>query len=98
MTCEGEPILNIVEPMTSSTNEPMTNMIVSNIKYLSQKIKRKKKWLDGENHIVAVSEPQNSKNKYISKGENLSKELEDEVLGSFPSYFKERSSILIEPM
>lgn len=83
--------LNAIEPITSSTSKPTTNMIESDIKYLSHKIKRKKKWSDGENHIVAVSEPQNSKNKDISKGENLSEVPEDEVLGSLLSYFQERS-------
>ena len=65
----------------------MINMIESNIKYLCQKIKRKNKWSDGENHIVVVFDPQKSKNKGISNGENLSEAPADEVLGSLPSYF-----------
>ena len=68
------------------------------IKYLSHKIKRKNKRLDGENHIVAVSEPKKVKNKDISKGENLPKVPKDEIHGSFPSYFQDRSLVLIEPM
>ena len=32
-------------------------MMESDIKYLSHKIKRKKKWLDAKNHIAIVSEP-----------------------------------------
>ena len=72
-------------------------MMESVIKYLSQKIKSKNKWSDGENHIVAVFDPQKSKNKDVSKGENLPQAPTDEVLGSLPSYFQDRSSILIEP-
>lgn len=62
-------------------------MMESDIKYLSQKIKRKNKWSDGKNHIVAVSNPQKSKNKGVSNGENLPEAPADEVLGSLPSYF-----------
>lgn len=54
--------LNVIEPVNSSTNELATNMTESYIKYLSHKIKRKKQWSDGDNHIVVVSEPQNSNN------------------------------------
>ena len=72
-------------------------MIEADIKYLSHKIKRKNKRLDGENHIVAMFEPKKSKNKDVSKGENLLEALEDEILGSLLSYFQDRSSVLIEP-
>ena len=73
-------------------------MIELDIKYLSQKSKRKNKRLDGENHIVAVFDPQKSKNEGVSNGENLSEAPTDEVLGSLPRYFQDRSSVLIEPM
>ena len=73
-------------------------MIEANIKYLSHKIKRKTKRLDGENHIVAVFEPKKVKNKDVSEGENLPKVPEDEILGSLASYFQDRSSVLIESM
>ena len=89
---------NAIEPVTSSTSEPVTNMIKVDIKYLSHKIKIKNKRLDGENHIVVVSRPKKSKNKDVSKGENLPEAPEDETLGSLPSYFQDRSSVLIEPM
>ena len=79
--------MNAIESITSSTNEPIVNITESDIKYLSYKIKRKNKWLDGKNHTVAVSDPQNSKNKDISNGENLPKAPVDEVLASLPSYF-----------
>ena len=72
-------------------------MTESYIKYLSHKIKRKNKWSDGENHIVAVFEAKKSKNKDISNGENLFEAPANEVLGSLPSYFQDRSSVLIEP-
>ena len=72
-------------------------MIEVEIKYLSHKIKRKKKRSDGENHIVVVYKPKKVKNKDVSKGENLPEAPEDEILGSFPSYFQDRSSVLIEP-
>ena len=72
-------------------------MTESDIKYLSQKIKRKNKWSDGENHIVAVSEPKNSKNKDVSNGENLFEAPVDEVLGSLPSYFQDKFLVLIKP-
>ena len=64
-------------------------MIESDIKYLSHKIKknRKNKRLDRENHFVVVFEPQKSKNKDVSKGENLPEVPEDEILGSLPCYF-----------
>ena len=45
---------------------------------------------------MAVSDPQKSKNKDVSNGENLPEALADEVLGSLPSYFQDRSSVLIE--
>lgn len=88
--------LNAIEPMTSSTSESVVNMMESNIKYLSHNIKRKNKWLDGKNHFVAISKPKKSKNKDVSNGENLLEALTDEVLSSFPSYFQDRSSVLIE--
>ena len=72
--------LNAIEPVTSSTSEPAVNMTESDI----------------ENHIVAVSDPQKSKNKGISNGENLLEAPKDEVLSSLPSYFQERSLVLIE--
>ena len=37
------------------------------------------------------------KRKDVSKGENLSEAPKDEVLDSLPSYFQDRSSVLIEP-
>ena len=69
-------------------------MIEPNIKYLNHKIKKNKnRRSDGENHIVAVSEPKKIK---TSKGENLSKAPKDEIFDALPSHFQERSSILIE--
>ena len=65
---------------------------------LSHKIKRKNKRLDGKNHILAVFEPKKVKNKDVSKGENLPEAPGDEILGSLPSYFQDRSLVLIEPM
>lgn len=50
--------LNIVEPVTSSTNEHSVNMTEADIKYLSHLIKKKKnRRYDGENHLVVVLEP-----------------------------------------
>lgn len=49
--------------------------------------KMKNKSSYGENHLVAVSEQKKSKKSEISKGENLFKVLEDEVLGSLRRYF-----------
>ena len=46
---------------------------------------------------MAVSEPKKVKIKDISNGENLSKAPKDEVLDSLPSYFQDRSLVLIEP-
>ncbi|MCQ9191642.1 hypothetical protein, partial [Escherichia coli] len=83
--------LNVVEPITSSTSEPTIHMTESNIKYLRHKIKRKNKWSDGENHIVAMSGPRKSKNKDVSNDENLFEVPMDEVLGSLPSHFQDRS-------
>ena len=66
--------LNAIELVMSSTNEQSINMTEAKIKYLSHIIKKKKcKRSDGENHIVAVSEPKKVKTKDVSKGENLSK-------------------------
>ena len=89
--------LNAIEPVTSSTSEPMVNMMESNIKYLSHKIKRKNKQSNEKYHTVEVFDPQKSKNKDLSNGENLPEALADEVLDSLPSYFQDRSSILIKP-
>ena len=93
--------MNAIEPVVSSTNEPTTSMTEPDIKYLSCKIKRKekkkKRSSDDENHYVAVSEPKKVKRKDVSKGENLFEAPEDEVLDSLPSYFQDRSSVLIEP-
>ena len=50
-----------------------------------------------KNHFVEMSEPKNSKNKDISKHENLFEVPKDEVLGSFPSYFQDISLVLIDP-
>ena len=73
-------------------------MTKGDIKYLSHKIKWKKnKHSDGENHIVAVSEPKKVKRKDVSDGENLSEAPEDEILDALLSHFQERSSVLIEP-
>ena len=56
--------LNAVKPVVSSTSESSVNMTEGDIKYLSRKIKQKKnKRSDGENHIVAVSEPKKVKKK-----------------------------------
>ena len=85
--CEIACHLNAIELVTSSTSEPTINMKKLDIKYLSQKIKRKNKWSDGESHTVVVFDPQNSKNKDVSNGENLPEAPVDEVLGSLPSYF-----------
>ena len=46
---------------------------------------------------VVVSKPKKVKRKDVSKGENLSKVPEYEVLDHLPSYFQDRSSVLIEP-
>ena len=43
-----------------------------------------------------VFEPQQSKSKDVYKGENLFEAPKDEVLGSFPSYFQDRSLVFIE--
>lgn len=44
-----------------------------------------------------MSEPKKVKIKHVSKGENLFETPEDEVLDRLPSYFQDRSSVLIEP-
>ena len=46
---------------------------------------------------MAVSEPKKVKIKDVSKGENLPEAPTDEVLDSLPSYFQDRSSVLVEP-
>lgn len=84
--------------MMSSTSESSVIMIEVDIKYLSQKIKRRKnRCSDGENHIVTVSKPKIVKIKDVSKGENLSEAPKDEILDMLLSHFQERSSVLIEP-
>lgn len=72
----------------------------SYIKYLSHKIKRKKKnkCIGDKNHFVVVLEPKIVKIRDVSKAENIPKVPEDEILGSLPSYLKERSSVLTEPI
>ena len=61
-------------------------MTEDDIKYLSHKIKKKKnRRSDGENHIVAVSEPKIVKIKDVSKGENLSEAPKDEIFDALPS-------------
>ena len=64
-------------------------MTEADIKYLSHKIKKKKnRRSNGENHIVAVLEPKKVKIKDVSKGENLSEALEDEILMHFRVIFR----------
>ena len=46
---------------------------------------------------MAVSKPKKVKIKNVSKGENLSEVPKDEILDCLPSYFQDRSSVLIEP-
>ena len=63
-------------------------MTEADIKYLSHKIKKKKnRRFDGENHLVAVSEPKKVKTKDTSKGENLSEAPVDEIFDALPSHF-----------
>ena len=72
-------------------------MTEADIKYLSHTIKKKKnRRSNGENHIMAVSEPKNVKTKDVSKGENLCEAPEDEIFDALPSHFQERSLVLIE--
>ena len=47
--------LNAIKPVTSSPKKLVVNMMESDIKYLNQKIKRKNKQLDGENHTVVFT-------------------------------------------
>ena len=90
--------LNTVEPVVSSTSEKSVSMIKGDINYLNRKIKWKKnKHSDGENHIMAMSEPKKLKRKDISDGQNLSEAPEDEILDALLSHFQERSLVLIEP-
>lgn len=80
--------LNTVKPVTSSTNEQGINMNEADIEYLSHKIKKKKnRRSDGENHLVAVSEPKRVKTKDVSKGENLFEVPEDEIFDALPNHF-----------
>ena len=46
---------------------------------------------------MAVSEPKKAKRKDVSKGENLFEVPKYEVLDCLPSYFQDRSLVLIEP-
>ena len=46
---------------------------------------------------MVVFEPKIVKNKDVSQGENLPEALKDEIIGSLPRYFQDRSSVLIEP-
>lgn len=63
-------------------------MTKANIKYLNHTIKRKRnRWSNGGNHIVAVLEPKIVKTKNVSKGENLSKVAKDEIFDVLPSHF-----------
>ena len=72
----------------SSTSEHSVNMTEANIKYLNRTIKKKKnRRFDGENHVVAVSEPKKVKKKDISKDENLSEAPKDEIFDAFLSHF-----------
>ena len=92
--------LNAIELVVSSTSESIMSMSEPDIKYLSLKIKEKKKknrCSDGENHYVVVSKPKKVKRKDISKGENLFEAPKDEALDHLPSYFQDRSLVLIEP-
>ena len=96
--CALSCYLNAIKPVTSSTSKQSINMIEANIKYLSHIIKKKKnRRSDGENHIVAESEPKKVKIKNVSKGENLSEAPADEIFDALPSRFLERSSVLIKP-
>ena len=73
-------------------------MIEADIKYLNDTIKKKNnRRSNGENHIVVVSKPKKVKIKDVSKGENLSEALVDEIFDALPSHFQERSLVLIEP-
>lgn len=83
--------LNSIEPIVSYTSEPATSMTELDIKYLSQKIKRKEnknnRSSDAKNHCVVVSEPKKLKINGVSKGENLLEVPTDEVLDCIPNYF-----------
>ena len=46
---------------------------------------------------MAVSKPKKVKRRDVSKSKNLYKAPKDEVLDHLPSYFQDRSSMLIEP-
>ena len=63
-------------------------MTEADIKYLRNTIKKKKnRRFNGENHIVAVSNPKKVKTKDISKGENLSEVPKDEIFDALASHF-----------
>ena len=63
-------------------------MTEANIKYLNHPIQKKENIrFDGENHIVAVSEPKIVKIKDVSKGESLFEALADEIFDALPSHF-----------
>ena len=65
-------------------------MTKDDIKYLSQKIKKKRNRIyDGENHIVVVSEPKKVNIKDVSKCKNLPKMPTDEIFDALPSHFQE---------
>lgn len=67
-------------------------MTQEDIKYLSQKIKKKKKKdFNGAKHIVAISTPKIVKKKDVPKGENLTEVPENEIFDGLLSYFQERS-------
>ena len=76
--------LNVVEPMRTSISEPSISMTESDIKYLSQKNKsKKKKSSEGENHFVAVSEPTKVKIKTYPKVKTFLRCLRMRYLMSF---------------
>ena len=65
-----------------------THMSQEDIKFLSQQMKnKKKKWNDGENHSVAVSDPKIVKKKDVSNGENLFEVPKDETLDILLGHF-----------
>lgn len=90
--------LNACKPFLSSTSVKRETMTKEDIKFLSLKMKNKKnKRSDGENHLVAVSDPKREKEKDISDGENLLEVPKDGILDILLDHFQERSSVPIEP-
>lgn len=90
--------LNFFKLFNSSISKSSMTMTVEDIKFLSLKKKHKNnKRFDGENHLVAVSDPKIVKIKDMSEGENLSKEPEDGKIDILHDHFQERSSMLIDP-